>query len=60
MFAAATRRIPNNEICSYLLQPMQKQQLVNLGIDNVYPFMAPNDSQLNEYLENSPHGKILN
>ncbi|XKL68867.1 hypothetical protein PGB90_006636 [Kerria lacca] len=52
----ATRRIPNNEICSYLLQPMQKQQLVNLGIDNVYPFMAPNDSQLNEYLENSPHG----
>lgn len=52
----AVKRISNVDICSYLLQPMQKQQLVNLGIDNVYTFTAPSDSQLNEYLENPPAG----
>lgn len=35
---------------------MQKQQLVSLGIDNVYPFMSPSEAQLNEYLENTPAG----
>ncbi|XP_065216251.1 nuclear pore complex protein Nup54 [Planococcus citri] len=48
----STRRIPNSEICNYLLQPMQKQQLVNLGVDNVYTYVAPAD----EYLENPPAG----
>lgn len=52
MLSGSTRRIPNNEICSYLLQPMQKQQLVNLGVDNVYCYTTPTD----EYLENPPAG----
>ncbi|KAK7574440.1 hypothetical protein V9T40_011631 [Parthenolecanium corni] len=50
------RRVQNTDISSYLLQPMQKQQLGSLGIDNVYPFTSPSESQLNEYLENTPAG----
>lgn len=54
--SASSRRVPNTDVCSYLLQPMQKQQLVTLGVDNVYPFMSPSEAQLNEYLENTPAG----
>lgn len=48
------RRIPATELSSYLL--MQKQQLSNLGADNVFAQVAPDKDQIKEYLENPPAG----
>jgi len=48
------RRIPAMELSAYLL--MQKQQLSNLGADNVFAQVAPDKDQIKEYLENPPAG----
>lgn len=50
------RRIPNSELAAFLLQPMQKQSLTNMGAENVYPYSAPDSEQMKEYLENPPAG----
>lgn len=50
------RRIPNSELAAFLLQPMQKQSLTNMGAENVYPYSVPDSEQLKEYLENPPSG----
>ncbi|GFG29847.1 hypothetical protein Cfor_00778 [Coptotermes formosanus] len=48
------RRIPGTELSAYFL--MQKQQLSNLGADNVFAQVAPDKDQIKEYLENPPAG----
>ena len=56
MFSGSVRKIPATELATYLLQPMQKQQLSQLGVDNVYLQVTPDDDQLKDYLENPPSG----
>ena len=48
------RRIPATELSAYLL--MQKQQLSNLCVENVFAQVAPDKDQIKEYLENPPAG----
>ncbi|XP_043469732.1 nuclear pore complex protein Nup54-like [Leptopilina heterotoma] len=49
-----SRKIPANELFTYFTQTMQKQQLVQKGVENIYPFVKLDPTQLKEYLENPP------
>ncbi|XP_011868731.1 PREDICTED: probable nucleoporin Nup54 [Vollenhovia emeryi] len=48
------RKIPANELVAYLSQVMQKQQLVQNGVEDVFPLVKLDPSQLKEYLDNPP------
>ncbi|GLH05472.1 Putative nucleoporin Nup54, partial [Gryllus bimaculatus] len=50
------RRIPATDLTAYLLQTMQKQQLTQWGVENVYSQIMPDKEQLDEYLANAPAG----
>lgn len=51
-----TKRAPANDVGTYLNQPMTKQQLANLGVDNIFAFIQPDEDQLKEYLDTVPKG----
>ncbi|XP_063706602.1 probable nucleoporin Nup54 [Culicoides brevitarsis] len=52
-----TRKIPSQEVYAFINgQTMSKQQLTNLGVENIFPFVLPDEDQLKEYLENPPKG----
>uniref|UniRef100_A0A1B6DMA8 Nucleoporin Nup54 alpha-helical domain-containing protein n=1 Tax=Clastoptera arizonana TaxID=38151 RepID=A0A1B6DMA8_9HEMI len=51
-----TKRVSNLELVNFFLQPMQKQNLTNAGIQNVYVFVAADQEQIKEYLETPPAG----
>ncbi|KYQ57565.1 putative nucleoporin Nup54 [Trachymyrmex zeteki] len=48
------RKIPANELVAYLSQVMQKQQLVQNGVEDIFPLVKLDPSQLKEYLDNPP------
>lgn len=48
------RKIPATELFSFLTQGMQKQQLTQLGVENVFPQIKLDPAQLKEYLESPP------
>ncbi|XP_043512011.1 nuclear pore complex protein Nup54 isoform X2 [Frieseomelitta varia] len=50
----APRKIPANELVAYLSQPMQKQQLVQNGVEDMLPLVKLDPVQLKEYLDNPP------
>nr|XP_033321585.1 nuclear pore complex protein Nup54 isoform X1 [Megalopta genalis] len=50
----APRKIPANELVTYLSQPMQKQQLVQNGVEDMLPLVKLDPAQLKEYLDNPP------
>ncbi|XP_076161866.1 nuclear pore complex protein Nup54 [Ptiloglossa arizonensis] len=50
----APRKIPANELVAYLSQPMQKQQLVQNGVEDILPLVKLDPAQLKEYLDNPP------
>nr|XP_012146957.1 PREDICTED: probable nucleoporin Nup54 isoform X2 [Megachile rotundata] len=50
----APRKIPTNELFTYLSQPMQKQQLVQNGVEDILPLVKLDPAQLKEYLDNPP------
>ncbi|CAK9812807.1 Probable nucleoporin Nup54 [Anthophora quadrimaculata] len=50
----APRKIPATELVAYLSQPMQKQQLVQTGVEGVLPLVKLDPERLKEYLENPP------
>ncbi|KAK9306349.1 hypothetical protein QLX08_003031 [Tetragonisca angustula] len=50
----APRKIPANELVAYLSQPMQKQQLVQNGVEDMLPLVKLDPAQLKEYLDNPP------
>lgn len=52
------KRIPSTDICNYLNQPMAKQQVNGMGIEDVVALIAPDEDQLKEYLEKPPKGKL--
>ena len=49
-----SRKIPANELFAYFTQTMQKQQLTQMGVENIYPLVKLEPSQLKEYLDNPP------
>ncbi|XP_078044647.1 nuclear pore complex protein Nup54 isoform X2 [Augochlora pura] len=50
----APRKIPASELVTYLSQPMQKQQLVQNGVEDMLPLVKLDPAQLKEYLDNPP------
>ncbi|KAK3913364.1 putative nucleoporin Nup54 [Frankliniella fusca] len=52
----SVHKIPATELATFLLQPTQRQHLVTLGVDNVYPQVALDEDQLKDYYENPPSG----
>lgn len=40
------------------MQPMQRQQLTTLQVENLYSQVDPGQEQLKEYLDNPPSGKF--
>ncbi|XP_058802531.1 nuclear pore complex protein Nup54-like [Phymastichus coffea] len=48
------RKIPAIELFNFLTQPIQKQQLTQMGVENVFPQIKLDPAQLKEYLENPP------
>jgi nuclear pore complex protein Nup54 len=48
------RKIPANELFAYLTQTMQKQQLTQIGVENIYPQVKLDPVQLKEYMDNPP------
>ncbi|XP_046612237.1 nuclear pore complex protein Nup54 [Neodiprion virginianus] len=49
-----SRKIPANELVSFFTQTMQKQQLAQMGVENIFPQVKLDPSQLKEYLDNPP------
>ncbi|EEB13683.1 Nucleoporin p54, putative [Pediculus humanus corporis] len=54
--SSPNRKIPALELSAFLTQPMQKQQLTNLQVENIYPQVDPGQESLKEYLDNPPAG----
>ncbi|XP_076674726.1 nuclear pore complex protein Nup54 isoform X2 [Andrena cerasifolii] len=50
----APRKIPASELVTYLSQPMQKQQLMQNGVEDMLPLVKLDPAQLKEYLDNPP------
>lgn len=53
-----SRRVPPNEVCSFMEQITVKQQITSLGVIGTAPKIAPTKEQLQHYLNNPPAGKI--
>ncbi|KAH1022783.1 hypothetical protein HUJ04_012128 [Dendroctonus ponderosae] len=51
-----SRKIPATELAAFLNQPTQKQQLANVGVIAMSPFVTPSKAELEEYLKNPPPG----
>ncbi|XP_030765528.1 nucleoporin p54-like [Sitophilus oryzae] len=51
-----SRKIPATDLATFLNQPNQKQQLMNVGVTGVTPFVTPSRAELEEYLKNPPAG----
>lgn len=56
MTIGSTKRISNNDIVSYLIQPTPKQQLSTMGVENIFPYTGFTEENLREYFENPPAG----
>lgn len=51
-----SRKILASDLCAFLNQPVQKQQLTNVGVIYIGAYITPNKAQLREYLKNPPPG----
>ncbi|XP_018334556.1 probable nucleoporin Nup54 [Agrilus planipennis] len=51
-----TRKIPASDLSSFLNQPMNKQQLTNVGVTSIFPYVTPTKAQIEEYLKNPGQG----
>lgn len=52
----SVRKIPATDLSAYLNQPTQKQQLSNVGVTCITPFITPSKAELEEYLKSPPEG----
>ncbi|XP_060524640.1 nucleoporin p54 [Cylas formicarius] len=50
------RRIPATDLAAFLIQPSQKQQLTNVGVTSISPYVTPTKAELEEYLKQTPPG----
>lgn len=61
MILGCTKRISNNDIVNYLMQPAPKQQLLTMGVENIFSYTGFTEDNLREYYENPPAGmKMIN
>lgn len=51
-----TKRISATEVAAYLQQPMPRQQVTSMGVEQVQASVLPDEDQLKEYLETAPKG----
>lgn len=51
-----TKRFTATEIAAFFNQPMTKNQLAGLGVEEILPMVLPDEDQLKEYLEVTPKG----
>jgi len=56
ILVGSTKRISNNDVVNYLLQPTQKQQLSTMGVENIFSYAGFTEDNLREYYENPPAG----
>lgn len=49
-----TRKIPANELVNHYSQNMQKNQLVQMGVENLFAQVKPDLTLLKDYLDNPP------
>lgn len=59
MILGSTKRISNNDIVNYLMQPAPKQQLSTMGVENLFPYAGFTEENLREYYENPSAGMIM-
>ncbi|KAF5295979.1 hypothetical protein FQA39_LY12751 [Lamprigera yunnana] len=52
----SVRNIPALDLCAFLNQNVQKQQLTNVGVTYIGAYITPTKDQLQEYLKNPPAG----
>ncbi|KAJ8934338.1 hypothetical protein NQ314_013379 [Rhamnusium bicolor] len=52
----STRKISASDLSAFLNQPTQKQQLSNVGVTSITPFVTPSKAELEEYLKQPPPG----
>lgn len=55
-----TKRILATEVINVLNQPMIKQQLSTMGVEDIVALVAPDEDQLKEYLDKPPKGNLVN
>lgn len=51
-----SRKIHATDLSTFFNQPTQKQQLSNVGVCYIGPYMVPNKAQLEDYLKYPPPG----
>lgn len=56
MILGNIKRISNNDIVNFLMQPAPKQQLSTMSIENIFPYVGFTEENLREYYENPPAG----
>nr|CAI5859906.1 unnamed protein product [Callosobruchus analis] len=52
-----SRKIPAIDLAAFLNQPQQKQQLTNVGVTSITPYVTPSKAELEEYLKHPAPGK---
>lgn len=55
----SSRKIPASDLALFFNQPGQKQQLTNVGVISITPFVTPTKAELEEYLKHPPPGKFF-
>lgn len=51
-----TKKIPATELCNFLNQPMTKNQVTGMGVEQIIAMVLPDEDLLKEYLDNPPKG----
>nr|CAI5859905.1 unnamed protein product [Callosobruchus analis] len=51
-----SRKIPAIDLAAFLNQPQQKQQLTNVGVTSITPYVTPSKAELEEYLKHPAPG----
>lgn len=51
-----SKKIPSTELNNFLGQPMTKQTLTNMGVENTLSLILPDEDKLKEYLDTPPKG----
>lgn len=50
------KRVSNNDVVNFLMQPAPKQQLSTMSIENIFPYVGFTEENLREYYDNPPAG----
>nr|CAH7743766.1 unnamed protein product [Callosobruchus chinensis] len=51
-----SRKIPATDLAAFLNQSQQKQQLTNVGVTSITPYVTPSKTELEEYLKHPAPG----